>query len=607
MQARKVDPAIEEEEHYPNVLAVSHGMGDPRKDAVVAVFLDSRGRFREHATFDHLRALIRPDAPPEAETERERRKAEVEDPRGDFLKLVKSRQPDVIVVNGFSPRTALLTEQLREIARQAHEEIVQEEELEGRAIEQAQIDVISCYDDIARIYQHSQRGKEEYPGLSTLGRYCLALARYVQDPTQEFAALGEDITAINFDPHQRLLPKERLRTYLDRALVTIVNAVGVDINKAVQNSYYQHMLQYVAGLGPRKAQALVRVISNKLGGTLINREALIKLDIMTFRIWTNCCAFFKIDQDVQDLDDQQGEVDALDATRVHPEDYDYPRKMAADALNKHEEDLEGEHLSMPCRELMEDPDAESKLRTLDLDNYAAMLWQRRGLRKRNTLFMCNRELIRPYHDYRLAFMLPSDDDIFVMLTGETSRSLSLQFIVPTVVTKIMDDFIRVRLDSGIEGTINVQYLAPNKRPDQRLRDLFRVGQTIDAQIIDIDKKNLRVELTAMRHHFKDGDAELRAVKPDEFFDLSRADAEKDKAEARKKVSNSRIQRTIKHPNFRNFKAGAAEEYLAYQPRGSVVIRPSSKGKDHLAVTWKVDDGVYQHIGKCRSSWTVGLL
>jgi transcription elongation factor SPT6 len=26
----------------------------------------------------------------------------------------------------------------------------------------------------------------------------------------------------------------------------------------------------------------------------------------------------------------------------------------------------------------------------------------------------------------------------------------------------------------------------------------------------------------------------------------------------------------------------------------VIVRPSSKGSDHLMVTWKVIDGVYQH-------------
>lgn len=54
----------------------------------------------------------------------------------------------------------------------------------------------------------------------------------------------------------------------------------------------------------------------------------------------------------------------------------------------------------------------------------------------------------------------------------------------------------------------------------------------------------------------------------------------------------------KHPNFHNFKSAQAEQYLAGQPNGDVVIRPSSKGPEHLAVTWKVDQGVYQHLGRC---------
>jgi len=30
-------------------------------------------------------------------------------------------------------------------------------------------------------------------------------------------------------------------------------------------------------------------------------------------------------------------------------------------------------------------------------------------------------------------------------------------------------------------------------------------------------------------------------------------------------------------------------------QGDVIFRPSSKGEDHLTVTWKVTDGIYQHI------------
>lgn len=43
-------------------------------------------------------------------------------------------------------------------------------------------------------------------------------------------------------------------------MVNVVNAAGVDINKAVNNPYYQHLLPYVSGLGPRKAQVLIKKI-----------------------------------------------------------------------------------------------------------------------------------------------------------------------------------------------------------------------------------------------------------------------------------------------------------------------------------------------------------
>jgi len=57
-----------------------------------------------------------------------------------------------------------------------------------------------------------------------------------------------------------------------------------------------------------------------------------------------------------------------------------------------------------------------------------------------------------------------------------------------------------------------------------------------------------------------------------------------------------MRHNIKHPDFRNFNAGQAEQYLAGRPKGDVIIQPSYKGPDHLVVTWKVDDGLYQHIG-----------
>ena len=63
----------------------------------------------------------------------------------------------------------------------------------------------------------------------------------------------------------------------------------------------------------------------------------------------------------------------------------------------------------------------------------------------------------------------------------------------------------------------------------------------------------------------------------------------------KDAKTGRAQRVIKHPLFRPFNSAQAEEYLGSQAQGDVVIRPSSKGLDHLAVTWKVSENVFQHI------------
>ena len=49
---------------------------------------------------------------------------------------------------------------------------------------------------------------------------------------------------------------------MERVIVDVVNKVGVDINRAVTDSYYQHLLEFVSGLGPRKAQVLVKKIAS---------------------------------------------------------------------------------------------------------------------------------------------------------------------------------------------------------------------------------------------------------------------------------------------------------------------------------------------------------
>lgn len=256
----------------PKVLAISAGRGEAREDYIHTVVLSSKGTF---VARDKLREI------------------KLETGKDELVEIIKRHRPDVIVVGGFTPATHRIKEHVELtialMSTRGYFDTFAGEDAMHRP------PVVWCHDDVARLYQHSKRAATEFAGLNTIERYCLGLARYMQDPLCEYAALGEDIVALSFEPNQRLVgcpacawktpadathamqvPKEKLLTALQSALVNFVNVVGVDINKALGNEYYGLLLPYVAGLGPRKASGMVRrikaVVSPALERTVIYRS-----------------------------------------------------------------------------------------------------------------------------------------------------------------------------------------------------------------------------------------------------------------------------------------------------------------------------------------------
>lgn len=159
----------------PSVLALSWGKGDPHKDPIVIVFLDEAGRLREHTRIDNLVD---------------------DDNRDEFNDILKRRRPDVIVVGGFSMATAKLSQRVKELVNPRPDP----EETWGEARqEEPSTPIIYVYDEVARLFQHSPRADEEFSSFSPVAKYCIGLARYAQNPLNEYVALGSDIIAINFD------------------------------------------------------------------------------------------------------------------------------------------------------------------------------------------------------------------------------------------------------------------------------------------------------------------------------------------------------------------------------------------------------------------------
>jgi len=287
--------------------------------------------------------------------------------------------------------------------------------------------------------------------------------------------------------------------------------------------------------------------------------------------------------------EDEDEYDILDSTRIHSEDYHIARKMAADAEEMDEEDIEDlPHPSGAVVQLMET--GANKLDELSLDDFAAALFETQNLLKRLTLYMIRDELQRPFFDQRADFQHPTDAEVFTMLTGETRQTLDLGLNIPVVVMRVLSSGGLVcRLDSGVEGIVQPGYVEPNMQ--------YQQGQTVQGQVIDMKLDRLSVELSLLAQTTQADDMDRRRVQPDRYYDTTQATMDKQAVEAKNKRKEGKQRRVVKHPNFHNFNAGQAEQYLANQQRGDCVIRPSSRGIDHLAVTWKVDDGVYQHIGE----------
>lgn len=336
------------------------------------------------------------------------------------------------------------------------------------------------------------------------------------------------------------------------------------------------------------------------GGTLVNREQFVKNQLLTTNIYINAAGFLRIKQesDLRSLrkQDVSEAGDPLDDTRVHPEDYELARKMATDALEYDEEDVHDNHPSHVVSEIMRDKNNVSKLDELNLDDFALNMLETNEERKRHTLDVIKEELLKPFRDIGEDFQLPTPWDVLTMLTGETSRTLRVGLIISAIVVRPHKSWVVVRLDSGIEGIINAKYLSdqPDVQPDR----VVSKGQTLQGVIIQVNIDQFQVELSSRPSDVKEGDTTFRRVKIDQdYYDISKAQKDQELLERRKRREVEQSRRVIKHPDFHNLNSKQAEDYLAKQQRGDVVIRPSSKGMNHIAVTWKVDDGLYQHIGK----------
>lgn len=126
---------------------------------------------------------------------------------------------------------------------------------------------------------------------------------------------------------QAYLPKADMMASAERQMVTVTNQVGVDLSQLHSQEWRQATLPYVAGLGQRKARALLRTLAASDAPT--TRKAL--KETLGEVVWRNAVGFLRVRR--VDNSHAEGHLEILDNTRVHPEHYSQAIQIATEATD----------------------------------------------------------------------------------------------------------------------------------------------------------------------------------------------------------------------------------------------------------------------------------
>ncbi|XP_069040225.1 transcription elongation factor SPT6 [Lepisosteus oculatus] len=559
------------------------------------------------------------------EEEREKKMQDIE----NLKKFLVSKKPHVIAVAGENRDAHMIIEDIKRVVS----ELEQEMSLPSIGVELVD-------NELAVLYMNSKKSEVDFRDYPPLLRQAVSIARKIQDPLVEYAQVcstDEDILCLKMHPLQEHVVKEDLLNALYCEFINRVNEVGVDVNRAIAHPYTQSLVQYVCGLGPRKGSHLLKILKQN-NTRLENRTQLVTMCHMGPKVFINCAGFIKIDT-ASLGDSTDSYIEVLDGSRVHPETYEWARKMAVDAL-EYDESAEDANPAGALEEILENPE---RLKDLDLDAFAEELERQGYGNKGITLYDIRAELSCRYKDLRAPYRPPNTEEVFNLLTKETPETFYIGKLITSVVTGIahrrpqgesydqairndetglwqcpfcqQDNFpelsevwnhfdsgscpgqaigVRTRMDNGVMGFIPTKFLSDKvvKHPEERVK----VGMTVHCRIMKIDIEKFSVDLTCRTSDLMDKNNEWKLPK-DTYYDFD-AEAEdlKQEEEAKKKQQRTTyIKRVIAHPSFHNINFKQAEKMMETMDQGDVIIRPSSKGENHLTVTWKVAEGIYQHV------------
>lgn len=302
-------------------------------------------------------------------------------------------------------------------------------------------------EDGASVYSASKIARDEFPDYDVTVRGSVSIGRRLMDPLAELVKI--DPKSIGVGQYQHDVDQTKLKKSLDGVVEFCVSSVGVNLNTASQ-----HLLTYVAGVGPNLAQNIIDYRTEN--GAFRSRKDLMHVKRMGAKAFEQCAGFLRIPD----------ATDPLDATAVHPERYALVRRMAADHKTTVEELIRNKAL----RE------------SIDLKQYVT---DDCGL---PTLTDIMSELDKPGRDPRKAI------EVFSFAPDvETIDDLKPGMILPGIVSNITNFGCFVDIGVHEKGLVHISEMADRYVSDPNT--VVILHQQLKVRVLSVDKARNRIALS----------------------------------------------------------------------------------------------------------------
>ncbi len=309
------------------------------------------------------------------------------------------------------------------------------------------IPVILVNESGASVYSASAAARREFPELDLTIRGAVSIARRLMDPLAELVKI--DPKSIGVGQYQHDVDQSALKLALDDVVISCVNAVGVDLNRASAE-----LLAYVSGLGPQLASNIVTYRNEH--GRFNSRAELKTVPRIGPKAYEQSAGFLRIHDG----------ANPLDASAVHPESYPVVDAMARDQ-------------NCAVADLMADASLRSKI---EVSRYVT---DQIG---RPTLMDILAELAKPGRDPRQAF------EAIEFAEGVNQLSdLEPGMTLPGIVTNVTAFGAFVDIGVHQDGLVHISELSDSFVKDPA--DYVNVQQRVKVRVLAVDLERKRISLS----------------------------------------------------------------------------------------------------------------